>query len=329
MPRYIKIELGNSFPLLTLQIDATCKELEEVEYQESDLEAKEFVLRYQPEVEEENDESCEDTAEEELPRKTKYLSNYQTPRVEEFKSPVVKKKPTWKEAILLYVADDNGYMNVIELNTLIDHLEIPKVEIKTDVGDYDAYKKVLKSTNEVFSSQKTIEEYFEERKMYKNEMMEVKMDKTFHLTQNYKEGTKLVIDLYSKLLYKLKFKVNHEGITEAKIISMPNKVLITCSSSYITRIWSLLGLNLCILNIEYPLPYKWDLKINRFYQRKHKYIEAMRIKKQIDKKWYHARTSTMNNNNKAPYFNRDPLEKHDNIKTFKHLVTENKDDNAG
>jgi hypothetical protein len=220
-------------------------------------------------------------------------------------------------------------MHVLEINTLIDHLKISTTKSTLLSGDYDAHKKVLKSKNEVFENQKAIEEYFEERKVYGNDMMEVKMDKTFNLTQNYKEGTKLVIDLGSKLLHKLKFKVNHEGITEAKIISMPNKVLVTCSLSYITRIWSLLGLNLCILNLEYPLPYKWELKINRFYQRKHKYIEAMRMKKLIDEKWYDLRKSSTNDDHKLPFFDRDPLEMNANLKTFKHLVAENKDDPLG
>lgn len=144
----------------------------------------------------------------------------------------------------------------------------------------------------MFADSKSIDKYFADRKILQSEMLELKMDKTFHLTESYKEGTKLSIDLSnSKLLYKLKFKVSHESITNAKVISMPNMVLITCSNSYIIKLWSLLGKNLWILNLEYPLPYKWDLLINRFHQRKAKYLAAIKIKKEIDTKWYRARNS--------------------------------------
>lgn len=128
-----------------------------------------------------------------------------------------------------------------------------------------------------------MEAFVEMIKEKNNAMLEVKMNKTFHLTQALKEGTQTVLDLNNKLLHKITFKVNSESITLARIISMPNKVIVTCSNSYIVKLWSLLGYNLCVLNLEYPLPYKWNLMINRFHQRKQKYMEAIKVRKELEK----------------------------------------------
>ena len=61
-------------------------------------------------------------------------------------------------------------------------------------------RKSLKTNNEVFANSEEIEDYFEERKLVNNGLMEFKMDKTFHLTQSYSEDTKLMIDADSRLL---------------------------------------------------------------------------------------------------------------------------------
>jgi len=111
-------------------------------------------------------------------------------------------------------------------------------------GDYDPNKKVIKNTNEVFENAEAVEEYFKEREANNNAMFDMKMDKTFHLTQAPKDNERLIIDISSKLLYKLKFKTNNEAVTRAKIIRMPNQVLITCSNSYTIRLWTLFGQNL-------------------------------------------------------------------------------------
>ena len=159
-------------------------------------------------------------------------------------------------------------------------------------------------------------------------MIEFKMDKTFHLTQNFEEDTKLVIDLNSKLLCKLRFKVHHESITLAKVVSMPNKILVTCASSYTIRLWSLFGKNLCILNLEYPLPHKWEISIDRFYQRKLKYIAAMKIKKKINSKLNAGRNNTLIEKSKSMSTLKTSLEKCHSVKTFKHLVSEIKNDTS-
>ena len=87
--------------------------------------------------------------------------------------------------------------------------------------------RLLNSKNEVFANSSEIELFLEMRKEHNNSMMEVKMDKTFHLTQQNKENTQYVIDMNNKLLQKIMFRANHEAVTLAKIISMPNKVVVT------------------------------------------------------------------------------------------------------
>jgi hypothetical protein len=231
MTQFIKINLGNIVPLTTTQVDVMTSELSEVEYPEEDIDARAFALRYRPiaiPVIEEN----EDTTEDEQPPMRKTLleavtANFEDCEESPFLSPVVTRKPGWDEAIFFYIASESGYIHLFELNTLINHLQIKKSPDFTKRGDYDPNKKVIKLTNEVFEDNASIEEYFEDRKALNSDIMEVKMDKTFHLTQNYKEGTKLSIDLSSKLLYKMKFKANLEAITKTKVISMPNKVLIS------------------------------------------------------------------------------------------------------
>jgi len=65
--------------------------------------------------------------------------------------------------------------------------------------------------------------------------------------------------------------------------------------------------------------------INMFYQRKKKYIEAIRIKKEIDRKWYQARNTMISGSPKVQHFRKDPLEKAKGIVVFKSLVLDNKD----
>lgn len=79
----------------------------------------------------------------------------------------------------------------------------------------------------MFSNNSEVDKFLEFRKEHYNSMMEVKMDKTFHLTQHNKETTQFVIDMDSKFLQKIMFQVNQDTVTLAKIISMPNKVIIT------------------------------------------------------------------------------------------------------
>lgn len=329
MTQFIKIDLGNISPTTTTQVDVMTSELSDVEYPEEDVEARAFALRYRPitiPVIEENEETTED----EQPPMRKTLLEAVTANFEEceespFLSPIVNKRPRWDEAIFFYIASENGFIHLLELNTLINHLQIKKSPDLTKRGDYDPNKKVIKLKNDVFENNDAIEEYFEDRKVLNSEMMEVKMDKTFHLTQDYKEGTKLSIDLSSKLLYKMKFKANFEAITKTNVVSMPNKVLISCSNSYIVRVWTLFGQNLCVLNLEFPLPFKWNLMINRFHQRKLKYIKAMKIKKKIDEKWYKSKKASMPTTPKRNFLKKDPLEISKEIKTFKTLASENMD----
>ena len=188
--------------------------------------------------------------------------------------------------------------------------------------------RLLNSKNEVFANSSEIELFLEMRKEHNNSMMEVKMDKTFHLTQQNKENTQYVIDMNNKLLQKIMFRANHEAVTLAKIISMPNKVVVTWSNSYIVRIWTLLGFNLCLLNLEYPLPYKWNLMINRFHQRKQKYIEARKILQELEKRWFRRNSLDGDITPKSPFIKKDPLEKDKSIVTFKSLISEMKDNSS-
>lgn len=327
MTQYIKIQLMNIYPQLIIQTEIPVTELVEVDYQDGDEEAKKFSLRYKGSYQWKN-EDIDDTSDED--QDSSKLSKILTQGFGDYVASSLLptssiKKPQWEEAILLYIASESGYMQMIELNTLINHLNIHTMNDLVKRGDYDPNKKVIKNTNEVFENAEAVEEYFKEREANNNAMFDMKMDKTFHLTQAPKDNERLIIDISSKLLYKLKFKTNNEAVTRAKIIRMPNQVLITCSNSYTIRLWTLFGQNLWILNLEYPLPFKWNIMINMFYQRKKKYIEAIRIKKEIDRKWYQARNTMISGSPKVQHFRKDPLEKAKGIVVFKSLVLDNKD----
>lgn len=116
---------------------------------------------------------------------------------------------------------------MLEINTLINYLNVSKSQDVSKQLDNDPYKKVIKSKNEVFANNSEIDKFLESRKEHQNSMLEVKMDKTFHLTQHNKESMQFVIDMDSKYIEKIMFQANQDAVTLAKIISMPNKVLVT------------------------------------------------------------------------------------------------------
>jgi hypothetical protein len=68
--------------------------------------------------------------------------------------------------------------------------------------------------------------------------------------------------------------------------------------------------------------------INRFHQRKLKYMQAIKIKKKIDEKWYKAKRSSMPFSSKVNFLKKDPLEISKRIKTFKGLASENMDNSC-
>ena len=139
----------------------------------------------------------------------------------------------------------------------------------------------------------------------------------------------IVVEFDHSMCHKIKFKVNSEGINVWKVVSMPNKVLITCGATYIIRIWTILGLNLWVLNLDYPLPFRWNLMINRFERRKDKYLKALKIQHRIKQKWYKKLLKPKRMHPEANINPLNILEEQNNPKTLKALVSEIKDDKSG
>jgi len=83
-----------------------------------------------------------------------------------------------------------------------------------------------------------------------------------------------------------------------------------------------------VLNLEYPLPYKWNLMINMFEKRKQKYISAVKIFRKLKNKWYKPKKLERLNSKRHSVSPRKILEKVENVKTFKSLISEIKDNHA-
>ena len=175
----------------------------------------------------------------------------------------------------------------------------------------------------MFGNQSEIDEFLEQREIFQT-LNSIRMDKTFYLTESVSQSDQIVIDYDHSMCHKLKFKVNSEGITVCKVISMPNKVLITCGQSYIVRLWSLLGKSLCVVNLEYPLPYRWDIMINRFERRKEKYIKAVKIRRKLRQKWYKDITKSKPDASKLgiAISPTNMMEKPEEVETFKSLISD-------
>ncbi len=52
-----------------------------------------------------------------------------------------------------------------------------------------------------------------------------------------------------------KFKVASEAIFVLTVLNIPPKLIVTSSNSQIVRIWSVFGDQLCVLDIDKPLPH--------------------------------------------------------------------------
>ena len=68
--------------------------------------------------------------------------------------------------------------------------------------------------------------------------------------------------------------------------------------------------------------------INRFHQRKQKYIEARKILQELEKRWFRRNSLDGDITPKSPFIKKDPLEKDKSIVTFKSLISEMKDNSS-
>lgn len=148
IPQLIKINLDKIFPNFTLEVHVDVKELSHCEFEQNDWEAKEYASRYNHHRirYEENEDTTEDEQEQAATHKRNILSAaFEESVTSPFLSPINKKRVNWDEAILLYLATENGEMHLVELNTLINHLQISKWEDVTKKPNYDPKKKVIKT----------------------------------------------------------------------------------------------------------------------------------------------------------------------------------------
>ena len=61
----------------------------------------------------------------------------------------------------------------------------------------------------------------------------------------------------------IKFKAHESEISLLKIFRLPHLRVMSCSvDSRVIKIWTLVGTQMASLNIDMPLPYKWELSMD-------------------------------------------------------------------
>ena len=143
MPRYIKIELDRIFPDLMWFTNVQVDDLQEMKYEQSNTEAKNFAMRFQPNypewliVENETKHGNGKT-----PPKLRPLGQNkgQGSSSKSYLSSLIINKPNQEERQLWYIAEDNGYIYLLELNSLINHLNIKQSKGISQMNNYDPMK---------------------------------------------------------------------------------------------------------------------------------------------------------------------------------------------
>lgn len=138
----------------------------------------------------------------------------------------------------LVFTDDEGNVHTLDIQRVITDNSISPAEDETKRHNYFPTRPVQAVKNGLFSN--------------KNEL---RRELSLHVE---KEHEKVSLDDISKV-YHNSWNMFDDAITMLSIIKIPKKLVIASSGTTVMKIFSIYGEDLCLLNLDQPLPYSWKL----------------------------------------------------------------------
>lgn len=183
---------------------------------------------------------------------------------------------------ILFASSNKGFIYVFDLRLVLKDIEIPFVANSNTRLNYNAFRTIsVDFDSEVqklrINTTKVIK--ISEAKPRLSSQLSLRHDKS-----PTRKGLQKLHHFENSLL--LKYHAHKDLLTSLQLITLHNTYLLTSSIDGYIKIWDILTAQLlCSLNINHPLPIKWDIPLDGEQYNTEKIMYALRILDIICKKY--------------------------------------------